>query len=66
MSFPYFRGQNKYKIKDSVHCSARPKKVISIEVRKLSILALKCTFLVKIGKANTQLIIVSVYSTWDI
>ena len=42
---PNFHWQNKYKIIISAHFSVRTKMLITIKVRKLSFLALKCTFL---------------------
>ena len=39
-----FSGQNKYRIRVSVHSSVCSKKLVDIKVRKLSILAAKCTF----------------------
>ena len=38
-------GEETNNIRVSVHCTVRTKRFIKIPVRKLSILALKCTFL---------------------
>ena len=58
--FSYFHGQNKYKIRVSVHCSLRSKKLINIKVRKISILAIKNTFLVQ-NRLNFRFSNLSVY-----
>jgi hypothetical protein len=43
--FSMFLWAKKYIIRFSAHCRVRTKKLINIKVRKMSILAMKCTFL---------------------
>ena len=62
--FSYFNEQNKYKIRVSVHCRSHTKKLINIKLKKLSILAIKCTFF---GQNLFHVPEPSFYSsTWDI
>ena len=52
----HFDGRNEYKIRVSVLCSVRTKKLINKKVRKQSILALNSTFLRKYRLTNLVLI----------
>jgi hypothetical protein len=48
--FLCFHEQNKYKIRISVYCSIHNKKLDNLNVRKLQIFALTCTFLGQNGQ----------------
>ena len=56
--FSYFLGENKCEIKSicTLHCSVCTKKLINIKVRKLPIMTLKCTFLVRKMAKHLQII----------